>query len=317
MIRSLAAVAAFAATFALSSFASAPSASAQEVGSMSEGRSRIGYGNLITNDLIGDGKDRWRTGSIASSRLWGYGWGGQAPAGFGELLELRILGQIMAPSNLRNPATGDRPWAGALSIGLHTHMQRDELEIALGGDLVFVGPQTGLFSFQDALHDLVGTTEASEATRTAQIQNTLRPTLVGELGRTVDLSERTRLRPFVEARLGDESLVRIGADLTIGNVGLGELLVRDPVTGQRYRTMYDDTSLSWTVGADVAHVASSVYLPKGRGYDLEHQRHRLRAGLHWQSGQSDLFYGVTYLSEELSTQAEGQLVGSIRLRLRF
>jgi uncharacterized membrane protein YjdF len=27
--------------------------------------SRIGHGRLLTNDLLGDGKDRWRTGSYA------------------------------------------------------------------------------------------------------------------------------------------------------------------------------------------------------------------------------------------------------------
>lgn len=317
MIRPFAKAAALVATLALSSFGSAPTAMAQDFGATGQGRSRIGYGNLISNDLIGDGKDRWRTGSIASSRLWGYGWDGQAPSGFGELLELRIQGQILAPANLRNPAAGDRPWAGALSVGLHSHMQREALEIALGGDLVFVGPQTGLFSLQDSLHDLVGTTEASDATRAAQIQNTLRPTFVGELGRTLKVSANSRLRPFVEARLGDENLVRVGADYTLGSVGLGELLVRDPVTGQRYRTMYEGEGLSLTLGADIAHVASSVYLPSGRGYDLEAFRHRLRAGLHWQGRQSDLFYGLTYLGKEISTQSEGQVIGSLRLRVRF
>ena len=29
----------------------------------------IGYGRLITNDVFGDGKDRWRTGSFSSSRV--------------------------------------------------------------------------------------------------------------------------------------------------------------------------------------------------------------------------------------------------------
>ena len=34
-------------------------------------RGRIGYGRLITNNFIGDGQDRWRTGSVDSSRVWG------------------------------------------------------------------------------------------------------------------------------------------------------------------------------------------------------------------------------------------------------
>jgi len=280
-------------------------------------RHRVGYGHLIDNDLIGDGKDRWRTGSVASSRIYGYGWDGQAPAGFGELLELRFLGQIIAPDNLRDAAPDDRPWAGALSLGLHSHMQRGDLEIALGGDLVFIGPRTGLDAFQDALHDLANTTRPSDATLDAQISNTIRPTIVGEVGQSLELGANTRLRPFAEARVGDETLVRIGADLTFGSAGRGELLVRDPVTGQRYRTMYVTRGVSVTFGADVAHVAHSSYLPDGRGYDLNSQRDRLRAGLHWQGENGDLFYGVTYLGEEFSTQHEGQIVGSLRVRWSF
>ena len=51
-------------------------------------RGRIGYGRLITNNFIGDGQDRWRTGSVASSRVWGPERTGQLPTRFGELIEL-------------------------------------------------------------------------------------------------------------------------------------------------------------------------------------------------------------------------------------
>jgi len=54
-------------------------------------RQRIGYGRLTTNDLIGDGEDRWRTGSITTSRIYGYDWNGVAPAQFGEL---HTLGEL-------------------------------------------------------------------------------------------------------------------------------------------------------------------------------------------------------------------------------
>ena len=52
-------------------------------------RTRIGYGRLITNDFIGDGKDRWRSGSVASSRVWGPEWSGQLPSGIGEIIGLK------------------------------------------------------------------------------------------------------------------------------------------------------------------------------------------------------------------------------------
>jgi hypothetical protein len=196
-------------------------------------------------------------------------------------------------------------------------MQRGDLEIALGSDLVFIGPQTGLDSFQDALHDIVNTTRPSAVMFSGQIPNTIRPSFVGEIGQTIELSSRMRLRPFTEMRAGDENLMRVGADLTLGTVGVGELLVRDAVTGQRYRTMYNTRGMSFTFGADFAYVDSSLYLPSGRNYELKNRRDRVRAGLHWQGENSDLFYGITYLSEEFSTQNSGQIVGSLRLRWSF
>jgi hypothetical protein len=43
-------------------------------------REKLGYGRLVTNDYFGDGSDRWRTGSISSSRIWGTaGGGGSGP----------------------------------------------------------------------------------------------------------------------------------------------------------------------------------------------------------------------------------------------
>jgi hypothetical protein len=281
-------------------------------------RHRIGYGRLTTNDLIGDGKDRWRTGSITTSRIYGYGWDGSAPARFGELLELRMQGQIIAPEDLTTANASDRPWAGALSFGLHSHMQRDDTEIALGADLVFIGPQTRLDKLQDALHGALGAPRLSDAMLAQQIPNKIRPTLVFETGQVIDLGAAVSLRPFAEARAGDETLVRIGADFSFGTIGRGELLVRESVTGQRYRAVYDSApGYSFTLGGDIAYVADSVYLPEDRGYELTSRRDRARVGLHWQGEKASAFYGLTYLGEEFTGQGEGQLTGSVRLKLRF
>jgi hypothetical protein len=43
----------------------------------------------------------------------------------------------------------------------------------------------------------------------------------------------------------------------------------------------------------------------------------VRAGLHWQGGQSEVFNGLTWLGKEFEEQADDQIVGSINLRLRF
>ncbi|WP_323780821.1 lipid A-modifier LpxR family protein [Thalassovita sp.] len=283
-----------------------------------EERVRLGYGRLITNDFIGDTQDRWHSGSVASSRIYGYSWDGALPEKFGELLEFRINGEIIAPDNLVSPAAGDRPYAGSLSFGLHTHYQRRETDISMGMDMVLTGPMTGLDDFQGALHDALGVDSASAATLSGQIGNGVHPTFVMELGRDYALGQGATLRPFLETRVGVETLLRAGADVTIGQIGRGELLVRDPVSGQRYRTMQNsDAGYTFVLGGDIAKVTDSIYLPTSRGFTLTDSRQRLRAGVHWQGENSSGFYGLTWLGEEFLGQGEGQLIGSVRLNLNF
>ncbi|GAA6188211.1 lipid A-modifier LpxR family protein [Litorivita sp. NS0012-18] len=296
----------------------APQAAGVEGDIAKGGFFKIGYGRLVTNDLLGDGQDRWRTGSVASSRIYARApWAGALPSQMGEVIELRFSGEIMAPDNLSSPAAGDRPFAGALSLGAHTHFARGQTEFALGADLVVTGKQTGLDGFQTGLHDLLGRGAASAAVRDAQIGDGIHPTLVFEAGRDLSLGG-AQLRPFVEARAGAETLLRVGADMTIGSVGMGELLVRDPVSGQRYRTTENgETGYSFVLGADMAAVDSSIFLPESRGYALSDARSRARFGVHWQGESSSVFYGLTYLGEEFVGQGEGQVLGSLRLNLDF
>lgn len=286
--------------------------------SAAQERERIGYGRLINNDYIADGKDRWRTGSFTSSRVWGRGWTGVLPQQPGDILELRFGAEIIAPDNLRTPAPGDRPYAAAVTLGLHTHFARNALDFAVGADLVMTGPQTRLDRLQGNFHDLVGVEKASAGTRAAQIGNGIHPTLVVEAGREIDMANGMRLRPFLEGRAGIETLVRAGIDLTIGDVGRGGLLTRDPITGQRYRTVAGDfTGFAFVMGGDIASVADSVYLPASSGVEVRDLRSRLRAGLHWQGDQIAVFYGLTWLGKEFRGQDEGQFLGSIRLDLTF
>lgn len=281
-------------------------------------RHRIGYGLMLSNDLLGDGKDRWRTGSLTSSRIYGYRWDGVAPRRFGELLELRLQGQIFAPEDMRAVNFADRPWAGALTAQLQTHVHRGATEISLGGGVVMVGPQTQLDEVQDWLHGLVGAPQASNAVLGAQISNTLRPVVSAEVGHIVSLSPRASLRPFVEARAGDETYLRAGLDVTFGQLSQGGLKIRESVTGQRYRTMQSQAmGLTLMAGADIAYVSDSIYLPQSSGYDLESDRHRARIGVQWQGRNAASFYGLTYLGREFSTQSEGQISGSLQLQLRF
>lgn len=297
---------------AVTLFAHTPAAVAGE-------RQALGFGRLLTNDYFGDGKDRWRTGSWTVSRVWGSGWTGALPGTFGDLIEVRLSSEILGPDNLDRAAAGDRPYAGALSLGAHTHFQWQGFETALGADLVMAGPDTGLGSFQRAVHKVLDVRRPSTNTLDNQIGTGFHPTVVGEVARTVSLASGVHVRPFMEGRAGAETLVRAGLDLTFGTVGLGELLVRDGVTGQRYRVISENAApgFSFLLGADIAHVADSIYLPEDRGYTLTDSRDRLRAGLHWQGERAAAFYGLTYLGEEFEAQKEGQLVGSIRINLSF
>lgn len=283
-----------------------------------EGRYRVGYGLVFTNDIIGDGDDRWRSGSVASSRVYAPGWDGAAPARFGEMLELRFNGEIIAPEDISTPAPGDRPYAGALSLGLHSHMTRGRMEYVLGGDLVVTGSQTGLDGFQGFLHDIVGGDDLSAGVRRNQVDNDFHPTGVIETGRSYTLGP-VRLRPFAEVRAGVETLVRAGADLTLGGLTQGELMVREPVTGQRYRAVRAETpGYAFVLGADIAYVEDSEFLPSRSGVRIEETRTRVRGGVHWEGrGGGSVFYGVTYLGEEFKRQREGQVVGSLQFRLRF
>ena len=66
------------------------------------------YGLLFTNDFFGDGRDRWRTGSLVSSRVFGRSEITRTWRRREALNELRLFSQIIAPSDLsRNPDRSD------------------------------------------------------------------------------------------------------------------------------------------------------------------------------------------------------------------
>lgn len=279
---------------------------------------QLGYGRLVNNDYLGDFQDRGQTGSYVSSRMFGRSWNGALPGRAGQILEFRLQADIKAPDDLRRPAAGDRPFAGSVSFGLHTHYENSGFEIAMGAETVVTGPQTKLADFQTALHDMIGIAPPSTLTKSQQIRNGIYPGAVVEMGRGYSFGQMSRLRPFVEGRAGVETLIRAGFDLEIGRLTSGDLMVRDGITGQRYRTMIrDGRGMSFVVGADTALVSKSIYLPTSRGYTLSKRRDRARVGVHWQGKKGHGFFGVTYLGKEFTTQASSQLVGSVRLGLKF
>lgn len=52
---------------------------------ISQERVTLGWGRLLNNDALGDGKDRWRTGSYVLSRVRGPSWTGALPEMPGEI----------------------------------------------------------------------------------------------------------------------------------------------------------------------------------------------------------------------------------------
>ena len=280
-------------------------------------RETLGFGRLFTNDYFGDGQDRWRTGSYVISLMRGPEWEGQLPAGFGDLIEYRLRTEIIAPDKLNRTVEDDRRYAGAASIGMHTHFMRNTTEFSMGADVVFVGEQTGLGEFQKDFHERVDAAEVEILDD--QLGNDTYLTGLIEIGQPYRLQENLTVRPFIEAQAGVETFVRVGGDLHWGLIGQNDLWARDVTTGQRYRaTVFDEGfGVAFTLGGDVAYVADSAYLPDDGSVELKDSRHRLRAGMTVQGLGPSVFYGVTYLGEEFEEQDEGQVLGSIRVNFEF
>lgn len=286
------------------------------VGAEPSGRTALGFGHFLTNDLLGDGKDRWQSGSYTMSWLRGPVWRGQLPATPFEILEYRLSGAVIAPSQVHNRA-GDRRYVGRSVFELRTPFApAPGLEADLGFGLVWTGPANGISDLQARLHELLG--EPAPRAAETQLPNHLYPRVNAEIARPIALG-RAELRPFLEARAGDETLLRAGVDLAFGRRETGALWLRDEVSGHRHVGIAGTGGAgpSFVLGADVAHVFDSVYLPAGWDVEPEPTRARLRAGISTQLGGMGLFYGLTWLSREFEGQTEGQLVGSIRLRKSF
>lgn len=282
-----------------------------------EDRVTLGWGRLLTNDALGDGKDRWQTGGYQVSRMRGVSWGGLLPATPGELLEFRASSQIAAPADLVTPKPGDRRYAALLAFGIYTQFGWQGNELGLGAGLAFAGPQNGVSNFQEWVHQMLDLPKPLVIGQ--QISNSVFPTLEAEFGRRIDLGGHVMLRPFVQAQLGPENLIRVGGDLAIGAFGRDDLMVRDGGTGHRYRVVKgtQDQGVSLVLGGDYARVFDSALLPSDAGAIATEYRSRLRAGVQWQGEKAAAFYGLTYLGKEFEQQPEAQLLGSLSINLKF
>ena len=282
----------------------------------------LGKARLFTNDRLGDGQDRWRTGSYAVSYMFARDEAGGAARTLRDRVELRFRTEIVAPANLQNPVLGtDRPYAGILGLGVFSHLERGGVEAVLGVDLVVTGPQTGLGDLQSWVHNMLGMNPPQVLG--SQIGNGFYPALMFEVGRTITATARSgrplALRPFLAMQAGFETYLRAGLDLTLGGFGPDRLFTRDVVTGQRNMVIRGrpPAGTALVLGGDVAWVADSVLLPRGRGYALTPARLRLRTGFQRVTDKVSVFYGLTWLGREFVNQPEGQAVGALTIRARF
>jgi hypothetical protein len=276
------------------------------------------FGNDWYGIPFGDRYDRWRTGHVRLSVLRGERWNDALPAQPFDLMEYRLRGEIIAPDNLSSPAPGDRLYAPSWWLGATTHFGWSGYDIAAGADVVMVGPQTGIKPIHSEIHQFFGNNPINLPAAN-QASNGIYLDAHAEVARGIALSFG-EVRPFVELRAGAETLARVGVDVTFGTLGQDGLRLRDQVSGQRVAAVngfQNAGGWSFLLGADTAYVASSVYLPDNRGPDLDELRHRVRAGVNFGLGDSNFFYGVTYLSEEFEGQPEGQVVGTLSFDLRF
>ncbi|SOB90478.1 uncharacterized protein DUF2219 [Rhodobacter sp. JA431] len=282
-----------------------------------EPRQTLGFGHFLNNDAIGDGQDRWQSGSYTMSWLRGPGWEDTLPAKPFEVLEYRLSGAIVAPADLHKPAAGDRRYVAKSMWSVHTPFApRPGLEADLGLGLVWIGPSNGLSQFQDFIHKSLSISRPVAALN--QLPDHVYPVVTAEVAHPIALGG-AELRPFMAVRAGDESLVRVGADLAFGARERGALWLRDEVTGQRYVGVsgQQEGGTSFVIGGDIAHVFDSYYFPEADGVAFEPVRKRVRAGVTTRIGSLGVFYGATWLSEEFKGQPEGQVVGSMRFRLNF
>ena len=249
----------------------------------------LGYGLLFTNDFFGDGRDRWRTGSLVSSRVFSRPEMTRTSWRRETLTELKLFSQIIAPSDLsRNPDRSDageeaglmddidRAYVGHLSIDLHRHIQTGGLAYNFGVDASLLGPQTGLMGLQQTVHSELGQPFPSDFVRHTQVSNQFVLGGLAEVAQPSALSPSTTIRPFAEVQTGVEDLIRIGVDVGFFGDLSEAFFARAPVSGQRYSVIeWAEEGFLLGAGVDLTRVIGSLILS---GNALRASKYRARKG---------------------------------------
>lgn len=281
-------------------------------------KKRVQFSSVFTNDLLGDGEDRWRTFSYDVSATFGAGDLRVLPTRAWERFQLKLRTEVIAPESLSAPAAGDRQLAGIIGLGAFTHFQANDYEVFYGGELVFVGESTGVSQALDDIHSNLDFNIPSAAVLANQIPNAIYPTIHAGVSRSIRRENRM-IRPFAEAQAGAETFLRVGADVLFGGAMINDFLLRDSVSGQLISHAKADGSsgFGFLLGADAAYVVDSNYLANSGASKFSEFRPRARAGMVYQAKRFDAFYGATWLGKEFEGQRDDQIVGSLSFRVSF
>lgn len=285
----------------------------------------VGRVSAFSNDYLGDGHDRWRTGAYFTSYITSHTKGNffDNPTWFAR--EFRIRSEIIAPSNLGASAKNiDRHFVGMIGTGIFFHRKKNKVESKYGFELVFTGPMTGLLKAQSIAHKPLTFEPVSKYVIDSQHPNRIYSNFSYSLARPFQVGSKNKIgvsiRPFVRFDIGVESFARIGADIIIGKGMRYNFFVRDPVTGNLMtgqKSFKSGLRLGVLFGGDVSYMATSAYFNSNRGEEMIAIRHRFRVGVQLEVSNLNIFFGITKFSKEFKKQKTGQSVGSIEIRIRY
>lgn len=267
----------------------------------------LGQVGLFTNDYLGDGHDRWRSGSKWESYV--------LPSRVVEAWEFRWRTEIISPWK-RSSAT-DRQYVDGIGLAGFAHLSYGNLNTRVGAESLWVGPQTGLAALQKRVHAIVGTDRLHDpdGPGVSRIGDQWLGMMSAETSYEWRVGRNVLLRPYGGVQMGYETFSRAGVDVVIGAATQAPIWVRDPASGALMPITTDRTAgLSVIGGADITHVRQSDLL---QGVTPEGQRHRARLGLQWQGQRATIFAGQAWLSPEFVGQSEGQRIGLLSLSLSF
>jgi hypothetical protein len=272
--------------------------------------------SFFTNDHIGDGHDRWRSGGY--TQFYSFEPGAEWDAS----IDIRLRSEILSPWGASDqPADADRPYAGMLGFGLFLNDYWGPVDYNLGIEVLFTGDMTGVQKFQESFHETFGFEGHTPQPGHDKLENDATSMLSAELARKFALGNIGAIRPFMTGKFGYESFMRTGVDVMLGNYDHAERYVRDPISGfiqpssaQRAEAL---EGVSLVAGVDYTYVLNDYLITDGGSVDFKAGRTRTRLGVQAGLGPASIFYGATHLSEEFEGQVEGQTLGTISVEFTF